>query len=164
MSVVSLKKKNYLTIDGKHCEETQRVGYCWLDKHPGYITLPIMREHKCIEKKCTFFQKYSEAPYWKEKEIKRKKKEAGLNDKRIKKETGEKILSLFRAYTKNIEDFAITRVEYNGNFYTVFFVTLNFVPLNEITMDVRKQTGAKIQLKEIKTNKTRKLEIINRIK
>lgn len=40
------------------------VGYCHCDTHKGYLNKVLMEEHQCIEKKCPFFERYEDYPYW----------------------------------------------------------------------------------------------------
>lgn len=159
-----LKERNYFTIDGKKCKDTQKVGYCWYPEHTGYLTLPLMREHQCIERKCKRFQKYEEAPYWKTKEEHKKKKKKSFEKIKNKENKKEEILQLFRKYTNHIENFVITRVVEENNTYVVYFVTLEYIPLQSILEQVRRETNARIGIKEIKTTKVRKEEIIKKIK
>lgn len=42
------------------------IGYCHCDAHIGYVTVELMRKHKCLEKGCTFFEVFKDHPYWKE--------------------------------------------------------------------------------------------------
>lgn len=155
----------YTDINGKHCSEGKRIGYCWSKCHRGYITKAILDEHKCIEKKCDAFQKYDDAQYWKEKEKQRQKRKEYKNEKKAIKEKENYILSLFREATKNFEDFAVTSVCKENNTYKVNFVKIGFVSLTEIANSVRKKIGGgRIQLNEIKTTNARKRILIEKYK
>lgn len=39
------------------------VGYCFCDTHKGYLSKSLLAEHKCIEKNCSFLEKYEDFPY-----------------------------------------------------------------------------------------------------
>lgn len=54
------------TIDGeKHSVHINNiVGYCHVNIHEGYMTANLMKSHRCREKKCRYFEKFTEMPYW----------------------------------------------------------------------------------------------------
>ena len=65
------------------------VGYCYNMRHTGYLTVALMNSHDCIGKKCPFFERFEDYPYWvkeanrsKEKERKRQKREDELDMQR----------------------------------------------------------------------------------
>lgn len=156
--------KNYTTVNGGKCTVGQRVGYCWLDKHRGYITKQILEEHKCIEKNCSFFQKYEDAPYWKEKEKRKKLRQERKQKEKEKQNAEEKLLNLFRNKTQHIEDFAITSVVKEGNVFKVSYVSLYYVNLNYELQQIRQETKNKIFLREIKGSKSEKKIMIERVR
>lgn len=39
-------------------------GYCHCDRHRGYLSVKLIKKHKCLSKNCEFFEKYSNHPYW----------------------------------------------------------------------------------------------------
>ena len=55
-------------------------GYCHCERHRGFLNVKLMKKHKCIEKKCTFFEKYETHEYWKaiarKKELKEERKKS----------------------------------------------------------------------------------------
>lgn len=165
MNIEKLLDKNYkvyTTINGGKCSVGQRIGYCWLDKHSGYITKQILDEHKCIEKECSFFQKYEDAPYWIEKEKRKKLRKERKQKEKEKQKSEEKILQLFREKTKTIDGFAITSVVKNGNIFKVSYVSLHSVNLQHELDAVKKEMNCRIYLNEIKTSKSQKKILIER--
>ena len=154
--------KSYRTINGGKCTIGQRVGYCWLEKHRGYITKQIMEEHECLEKKCPFFQKYEDAPYWREKEKRKKDKQNRKELEKLQKEKEQHILNLFYEETIDLTDFAIVGIKKEGNAYVVSFVTLNWIPVQKITDSVRKKINEKLLMREIKTNYQQKCALLDK--
>ena len=75
-------------------KESRAVAICHLPKHRGYITPEAMKEHKCLEKNCTQFEKIEDAAYWKQKEFTKKCRKA----RKLLMNTTE----LIRADEKNI--------------------------------------------------------------
>ena len=73
------KKTPYLSIDHQPVSESNRVGYCHLNKHPGYLTERLIKEHGCLGKQCPYLHKYEDNKYWQRREEKKKlKKEKKL--------------------------------------------------------------------------------------
>ena len=54
-------------VNGARACETNIVGYCHLEKHPGYLTKNLIKTHECLEKKCTFLKKLN-PEYWRGRE------------------------------------------------------------------------------------------------
>lgn len=156
--------KNYTTVNGGKCTVGQRIGYCWLEKHRGYITKQILEEHKCIEKNCSFFQKYEDAQYWKEKEKRKKLRQERKQKDKEKQQSEERLLKLFRERTKHIEDFAITSVIKEGNVFKVSYVSLHYINLEYELQQIREEMKCKIFLREIRGSKSEKNILINRIR
>lgn len=40
------------------------VGYCSNESHKGYVTVEIIKQHKCDTRQCRFFKKFEEHQYW----------------------------------------------------------------------------------------------------
>lgn len=161
-NILDKDHKNYRTINGGRCTVGQRVGYCWLEKHKGYITKQIMDEHQCIEKQCPFFQKYEDAPYWKEKEKRKKDRQNRKELEKIEKEKEQSVMTLFKNETADLDDFAIIDIKREGRVFVVSFVTLNWIPVQVITNNVRKKTNEKVLMREIKTNYQQKCALIDK--
>ena len=155
--------RNYTTVNGGKCDIGQRIGYCWLEKHRGYITKQILEEHRCIEKNCRFFQKYEDAQYWREKEKQRKLRKEGKREKKEIQKQEQSILQLFREKTKDFDSFAIVDVSKVGRIFEVSFVTLEYKHMQPIVDAVREETKEKILLREIKTDKGKKRLLIDKV-
>lgn len=46
------------------------VGYCHNNDHKGFLTISIMNEHECIQKKCHYFEKFLDYPFWQKRQRK----------------------------------------------------------------------------------------------
>ena len=53
------------------------IAYCHNPKHLGYLSLRLIKCHKCLDKHCKYLHPYEEKPYW----IDRKRRR---NDKKLK--------------------------------------------------------------------------------
>ncbi len=62
------------------------VGFCHYAEHKGCVTIEILREHDCINKNCSMFEKFEDYPYWKKQLSIQKSKETRKNNIRKKKE------------------------------------------------------------------------------
>ena len=145
-----MKNKNKRLLQmvggGPLCSEGKRVGYCWYDLHKGYLTKKLMDEHECLKKKCFFFEKFNDAPYWKYRnDIKKKREERrALADERSGK--CKAILDRFRVLCKSFEGFAVADVAYDekSDTFRVRYVALKFVDLGKVIKKVEKEFGVKI--------------------
>ena len=61
------------------------IGWCQCARHPGAITVQIMKEHRCLKKNCRHFQKNEDALYWKKLLSDAKKKEQKKIEKKERK-------------------------------------------------------------------------------
>lgn len=51
------------------------VAYCNNPKHFGYLSVKLIKNHKCLDKQCRYLQPYEDKPFWiNRKRIKREKK------------------------------------------------------------------------------------------
>lgn len=53
----------FILLDIHNGIKHNRIGYCHNKIHQGYLTSTSLKEHKCLEKRCTFLQKF-DCPYW----------------------------------------------------------------------------------------------------
>ena len=51
-------------IDKKYRTKGAPCGYCHCDRHKGYLNVTLMKSHKCLAKKCPFFEKYTNHSCW----------------------------------------------------------------------------------------------------
>ena len=49
-------------------------GYCHYRLHKGYLTVRMVRTHKCTVKNCRYFEKFNNHRYWIDKEEKKQMK------------------------------------------------------------------------------------------
>ena len=47
-------------MDGYPHNNEEKVGYCWLEEHKGFLTLDLIERHHCLDKKCKHLQMYYE--------------------------------------------------------------------------------------------------------
>lgn len=53
------------------------AGYCWSQAHQGFLTVELIRKHKCLQKECRCFEKIESHPYWEDKKKNQKKHKIG---------------------------------------------------------------------------------------
>ena len=81
--LINARKKDGRFIDRKY-HAKQPCGYCWMKKHKGFLTVDLMKKHKCLERKCHYFQKYEQHSYWKQLETeKQKRRERRSRERRL---------------------------------------------------------------------------------
>lgn len=155
------KWRVYTTIDGNQCHPKQRVGYCWSETHRGYLTLPLMRAHECIEKGCKHFQKYEQAPYWKDKEVNKAKKKIRHSAQKQQEKQEDKILQKVRAFTKEDENFFAISVHKELHRYVVQYIRFEWVDIAFYARELSQVCGVQIYLKEIKNSYAMKQKILS---
>ena len=79
------KPKTVKLINGFHAFEENVIGYCYLDKHRGYLTKNLLKSHQCLEKKCTFLKKLR-PEYWESREASERAKKDKSKEKKRKAE------------------------------------------------------------------------------
>lgn len=83
------------------------VGFCYYAGHQGYITVRLMKEHKCAEKNCALLKVFENMPYWREQ---RKQSEEKLRRKKLaqqlkeEKRKEEEILNNYKIEAQKIAD------------------------------------------------------------
>ena len=115
------------TIDGKICSKESRVGYCWCKLHRGYLIASLLREHKCIENNCRYFQKFEEAQYWQQKEKEKQKRKEQQKAKKEIEQFENNITIMAREMVKEMDSIYVinTQKEKNQNTYTVRYISTN---------------------------------------
>lgn len=160
-----LKRNISRTIDGKKCSKEARVGYCWCKLHQGFLTAALLKEHKCIEQKCVYFQKYEDAQYWKEKEKtrqKRKEAQAKAKEKELKENFVNEIA---RSIVKDIDTLYIvgTQKDETRNTYITRYVATEFTPNVYLLQEkLCEMTKERCKLVCINANAETKREIIKK--
>ena len=109
------------------------VGYCRYNLHRGKLNVKLLREHKCLEKQCPFFDRYEESPYWdkvaRAKEEKaRRKREKAAKKQREREEAAffEELKILFQSYADEAGyTMQIVRVHGFQAYIYVYFVSEN---------------------------------------
>ena len=64
-----IKRKGIVTvklIDGHmHRIDSESVcGFCRYKLHRGYLSIALLKQHECLEKKCAFLYKLERCPFW----------------------------------------------------------------------------------------------------
>ena len=65
------------------------VGFCNSITHRGYLTAALLKKHDCLNRKCSNFQKFSDFPYWVNRDLEEANKlkhKEDVNDKNKQKE------------------------------------------------------------------------------
>ena len=110
------------------------AGYCHNIIHPGHVTRALLREHDCLGKQCTFFQKYEDSPVWAALEQQRLAKARVKQRKKAEKARltahAEAMAQLRREFQQCADstqsEMDVIRVEHpEPNIYTVFYVSDN---------------------------------------
>ncbi len=65
------------------------VGYCQSTLHRGYITKKLLKQHKCLERKCSSFRKIPHSTFWQSQELEQKRKEEVKAKKLLREEKEE---------------------------------------------------------------------------
>lgn len=108
------------------------VGYCHNIIHKGALTSQLLKEHKCIEKECTYFKKCTKAGFWEAQERTRKMKEKSKERKKqtkLKKQENDEIINEIKSCAEKI----VIETSYNimvtsvvkraKEKYTIFYVS-----------------------------------------
>ena len=110
------------------------VGCCHSRLHPGKLTSAIMKNHDCLGKNCSCFQKYEDSPYWENYErAKAAKREANLRKTERRQREAKKMeqreslrLKLQKYADLSDHPMNIIRVEEENNItFKVFYVSDN---------------------------------------
>lgn len=154
-----VKQRFYRMVDGGClCNPENRIGYCWSISHPGFLSKRLVKEHQCVEKNCVNLERF-ERPFWdnivKPKTTNKSKKKTNFE---------KKILNLFRAFTVDIEEFAVCSVYREKDCWVVQYIALDSVDLYMPLMRLRKYIRAKIRLKPIKAPYKKRKEIIEKVR
>lgn len=92
------------------------IGYCHFPGHKGGITKKVLKDHECLKKNCTFFEKYTDLPYWKEHEKREKARQKRKNYVRLKKAERAEIQrqnDMFTQQTYETAQNILEEMEYN---------------------------------------------------
>lgn len=158
------KWRSYNDINGNACTPEQRCGYCWSETHRGYLTLPLMFEHECIEKQCKHFQKYEQHSYWKGKDKKKAEKQKRKAQEKEHAKKLNEMLNIIRALTEDDEDFFAISVEKGEGLwrhqYIVRFVRFAWIDIPYYVKLFKDRCGVPIYLQEIQQTYENKLKIL----
>lgn len=158
------KWRSYTTIDGNLCNPEQRCGYCWSETHRGYLTLPLMLQHECIEKHCKHFQKYEKHSYWTEKDKKKAQKQKRKEQEKAQQKQFNEMLGIMRALTEDDPDFFVISVAKGEGLYKhqyiVRFIKFAWVDIPYYVKLFKERCGVSIYLSEIKNSYEMKQKIL----
>lgn len=65
---------------GAEFEKNRACGYCRL--HRKYLTVKMVKAHKCLQKQCSALHKHEEHEWWKQRSLQKQRKKANkqIND------------------------------------------------------------------------------------
>ena len=159
------KWRSYTTIDGNRCNPEQRCGYCWSEQHRGYLTLPLMFQHECVEKQCKHFQKYEKHSYWKGKDKAKAKKQQRKAQEKAHEQKLTEMLNIMRALTEEDNNFfPISVAKGEGLYqhqYIVRFVKFAWIDIPYYVKLFKERCGVSIYLDEIKNTYENKMRILD---
>lgn len=70
------KSRNEIVFMGCQPKKEKIIGYCCNIKHPGNLSVKMVKKHECLGKQCPYFKKEEDHPYWAQREqIKQLRKE-----------------------------------------------------------------------------------------
>lgn len=103
-----MKRKDILNIrkqdekvrffDGVFRHYTKCIGYCNSKSHKGFITISMLKEHQCLQKKCYYFDPVEDHPQWIYRMDKKANKALIKERKSIEKLIVEKAKEFFSEY------------------------------------------------------------------
>lgn len=121
-----------------YVSDPKLVGYCHYKLHKGYISLNILKDHRCVKKDCPFLEKFEDHAYWiTEKRIKKaveKHKQEIKDILRFKKERERQLeihindmyeeISIL-AHEMNFDIIVCSVRKIDSNKYIIFYVSDN---------------------------------------
>ena len=153
-------------IYGQEVAERNRVGYCYCQTHPGYLTEAIIKEKNCLGNNCRYLQKFEDHRFW----VERKKTKDARNKKKEREKNEKLILDEFRKATYDIEGFAVTSVNQEDDHYIarcVYVYNANpyFVDkIDKVLSTISNSTGFKIKAFFIQNTYANRKEIYKRVR
>lgn len=60
----------------EHIRDTKICGYCHSKVHKGYLSVKMLKKHKCLQKQCPMLERYEDHSYWKQRAIIKARKKA----------------------------------------------------------------------------------------
>ena len=84
-------------------KDTRRVAICHNPTHRGYLSVPSMQDHKCLEKSCPYFQRIQH-DYWIMRE-----------QKKMESKIMRKIRALYTSNQISLDDFREAERVYRTN-------------------------------------------------
>jgi hypothetical protein len=142
-----IEKHPEICVDGVRRKREKYIGYCWCTEHRGYLTTKLLREHSCLEKKCTMLQKL-EHSYWIQRE--RIKAQKGENPWRTQTCLEQEALEIAREYTKGRPGIVVTNVKFlTGELMRVAYIGNRSEDLTELAKHLGKLFGKRIWIRHV---------------
>ncbi len=170
-SNVHINKSLGRNIYGQDVAERNRIGYCYCQIHPGYLTEAILKEKNCIAHNCRWLKKFEDHNFWVNRE---ERKQGKKENKRLKREVEHNenlILDLLREETEDIQNFCVLAVNKVDDYYMVrcvyLYNNIGYEPrshLKEAVEYVSEITGFNIQTSFIQNTYQNKKELIRKVK
>lgn len=151
-------------INGSKCNKKNCIGYCHNAIHRGYLSLALMKQHKCIERECKYFKKIKNSYYWMHKEKAKKKFNENKQRKKDEIKKANTILNRFKELTANINSFCVTDIQKKDGVYILKCAALRFADISAQISTVRREMNEKVNVVFIKANQEKKKAIIEKYK
>lgn len=135
---------NRKCIDGTITGCGNCVGYCQYQKHPGFLTKKIRKEHDCINKQC-----YHYLPKPQKNKSERPTDFSAL------------LLGLAKQFSKGMDDIRIMNVRQTENGWTIGYITVfGQQSFSEIERAIEAESGLPVIMEKIDYSFERRVELI----
>jgi hypothetical protein len=151
MQSATTKSGSKPCVDGLYRKGTKEfVGYCRYKKHKGFLTRKLMKQHQCLGKGCHYFQKFEDAPYWKEKSKIKQMKRDRKAEERVREERESLILETARDWTDRygFMDFISAKEPSPGTLILTYF-SKKYVDLLRCADYMERVWNCKVELRKI---------------
>ncbi|MDR1540715.1 MAG: hypothetical protein LBU32_22475 [Clostridiales bacterium] len=145
-----IEKHPEICVDGVRRKREKHIGYCWCSEHKGYLTTKLLREHCCLEKKCSMLQKLDHT-FWIQRERMKAQRRAGSRYAICSAE--QQALEMAREYTKGSPHIVVTNVKVLTNeLMRVAYIGNRSEDLSELAKYMGKTLGKRIWIRHIQSD------------
>lgn len=106
-------------VDGIMRHYKNCIGFCNNYIHKGFLTTRLLREHKCLEKNCTFLDAKTNHPYFLEKKKKKQRKQHINEIKKKNKDSEKEIIQFAKSLFNKNGDVVMCKHLYDSTFILV---------------------------------------------
>ena len=153
-------------VDGLYRKGSKEfVGYCWYKNHKGFLTRKLMKKHQCPSKNCHYFQKFEDAPYWKEKaELKQLKRDRKAEE-RAREARSAFILEMARTLTDRFHFMDFTSAKQpTPETLTLAYFTTRYIDLSRCAGYMGRVWNCNVELKKIEPDNDLAAQILQQKK